>query len=130
MLASIAMILLAQSPIDQARAQENPLARAALDAIAVKCVQCHGPDVPHPKAAFGYVTDLNRLVVSGKYIVPGDLEKSELWKEIDEGDMPPDNAKAGPLTPQETEAIRQWILGGAPPLSSNQAARLEKADAS
>src|SRR5436190_13479844 len=114
------MLVLAQSPIAQDRAQENPLARGALDAFAAKCVQCHGPDVPHPKAAFGYVTDLNRLVASGKYIVPGDLDKSELWKEIDEGDMPPDNAKAGPLTPQQIDAIRQWILGGAPSLSSNK----------
>jgi uncharacterized membrane protein/mono/diheme cytochrome c family protein len=111
------MLVLAQSSTPQA-GQENPLARAALDAFASKCVQCHGPDVAHPKAAFGYVTDLGRLVASEKYVVPRNLEKSMLWKEVEEGDMPPDEARAGPLTSAETEAIRQWIVGGAPPLTS------------
>lgn len=116
MLASLfVMLVLAQSSAPQA-APENLLAKGALDAFTGKCVQCHGPDVPHPKGAFGYVTDLNRLVASKKYVIPGNLDKSMLWKEIDEGDMPPDEARAGPLTHAETEAILQWIVGGAPPL--------------
>jgi uncharacterized membrane protein len=62
------------------------------------------------------VTDLKRLTASNKYVTPGHPDQSELWKEIDEGDMPPDKARAGPLTPAEKDAIFQWIVGGAPPL--------------
>src|SRR6185369_7036279 len=113
---SVMLLLLLQATPPKPTSQEHPLARAALDVFASKCVQCHGQDVPHPKAGFGYVTDLQRLVSSGKYVAPGALDKSELWKEIEEGDMPPDKALAGPLTPEETDAIRRWILGGAPPL--------------
>src|SRR5262249_55555413 len=63
-------------------------------------------------------TDLEKLAASGKYVVPGNLEKSEVWQEISEGDMPPDNAKAGPLSAQETDAIRRWIVEGAPSLNA------------
>ncbi len=101
------------------RPGENPLARAALGAFAAKCVQCHGPQVAHPRAAFGYVTDLKRLVTNGKYIVPGDLVKSELWSEIAEGDMPPDEARNGPLDPAQVQAVREWILAGAPVLDQD-----------
>lgn len=111
---------LAQIPVSPAfaPAAENPLARAALDVFTNKCTQCHGPQVPHPKAAFGFITDLPRLVSSGRYIVPGDLASSEIWSQISDGDMPPDNARAGPLIPSETEAIKAWISAGAPPLSA------------
>jgi mono/diheme cytochrome c family protein/uncharacterized membrane protein len=111
----ICLLVLAQTPLVQPSNQTSLLAQAALNAFTSKCAQCHGTDVPHPKAAFGFVTDLKRLVDSEKYVLPGSLEKSALWKEIDEGDMPPDAARAGPLTPQEIDAIRQWILAGAPP---------------
>jgi uncharacterized membrane protein len=105
-------------PAPAVAAVENPLARSALDAFENKCVQCHGLDVPHPKAGFGFVTDLRRLVASEKYVVPGSLERSRLWSEIDEGDMPPDEARAGPLTAVEKNAIRRWIVGGAPALDA------------
>lgn len=99
----------------QAAPDSRPaLAREALAAFAAKCVQCHGPEVPHPKAAFGFVTDLDRLVASGKYVRPGHPEDSEVWKEISEGDMPPDEAKAGPLSQGEKDAILAWIVAGAP----------------
>ena len=115
---TVATLALAQATLGQTAVQENPLARAALDVFATKCVQCHGTEVPHPKAAFGYVNDLKRLVASGKYVVPGQPDKSELWKEIEEGDMPPDEARAGPITPAEKNSILQWIAGGAPQLAS------------
>jgi mono/diheme cytochrome c family protein len=105
-------LLLAQVPQSPPRGDE--LAAAARAVFATKCVQCHGPALPHPKAGFGYITDLRRLVDSGKYIVPGAPEKSEIWLQISEGDMPPDGAKAGPLTQAETDAILAWIVAGAP----------------
>src|SRR5258708_5533722 len=105
-------LLLAQIPRSWTASDE--LATAARAVFATKCIQCHGPQVPHPKAAFGYITDLHRLVASAKYIVPGKPAESEIWKEISDGDMPPDEAKAGPLTQAESDAILAWIVGGAP----------------
>lgn len=116
---AILAALLAQAQLSQAQVApsalaSDDLASAARAAFASKCVQCHGPDVPHPKASFGYVTDLRRLVASGKYAVPGKPEESEIWKQISGGDMPPDEAKAGPLSPAERDAILAWIVAGAP----------------
>lgn len=122
MIRSLALaFLLAQAPEGPsapAPTGRAELADAARAALAAKCIQCHGPALPNPKAAFGYVTDLDRLISANKYIVPGKPEESELWKEIDEGDMPPDTAKAGPLTQAEREAIRAWIASLDPPPAS------------
>jgi hypothetical protein len=107
-------IVLAQiqpAPVDRAA-----LARDALDVLGTKCVQCHGSNLPHPRASFGYVNDLRKLVQSGKYVAPGKLEESEIWKQIKDDDMPPDGAARGPLTPDEKERIRAWIEAGAPTL--------------
>lgn len=86
----------------------------ALAAFADKCIQCHGPGLSRPKGKFGFVTDLKTLAESPRYVVPGSLTESFLWRQIDEGEMPPDEARAGPLTPQEKSAIRAWIEAGAP----------------
>lgn len=101
---------------------QNPFARAALDAFTNKCSQCHGESLPFPKAEFGFITNLSRLAASPRHIVPGDLAKSEVWKMISGGDMPPDSAREGPLSAEQTEAIRQWILHGAPSLTPGGAA--------
>jgi mono/diheme cytochrome c family protein/uncharacterized membrane protein len=92
----------------------DDLAAGARAAFAAKCVQCHGPRLPRPKSGFGFVTDLARLAASPKYIVPGDPDGSFLWRQIAEGEMPPDNAKAGPLTDAERDAVQGWIRSGAP----------------
>jgi mono/diheme cytochrome c family protein len=107
-------MMLAQWGAQVGHAAPTDLARGALAVFATKCVQCHGPDVPHPKAGFGFVTDLPRLVESGMYVVPGKPEESEIWKQISDGDMPPDEARAGPLSQAEKDAIVAWIAAGAP----------------
>lgn len=87
----------------------DSLQSAAVAALTAKCAQCHGPDLPHPKSNFGFVNDPARLIASGTYVVPGRPADSEIWKEISAGDMPPDEAKAGPLTDAEKSAIQSWI---------------------
>jgi uncharacterized membrane protein len=42
-------------------------------------------------------------------------EASKLWTKIADGDMPPDDARAGDLTEGERQSIHQWIEAGAPP---------------
>jgi uncharacterized membrane protein len=87
----------------------------AAGVFAAKCVECHSADLPHPKGKFGYVLDLPRVAANPKLLVPHHPEKSKLWKLIADGDMPPDNARAGPLTGREMTAVREWIEAGAPP---------------
>src|SRR5436190_8105744 len=84
------------------------------DVLAAKCSQCHGPQLPHPKGKFGFITDLRRLGADANYVVPGDPGGSYLWNQIDDGEMPPKKAKAGPLTDQEKADIEEWIKAGAP----------------
>jgi len=91
-------------------------ADAALDAVVAKCADCHGPQLRKPKGKFGYVLDLARVAANEEYVVPGDPGASEFWLTIDADEMPPDDAKAGPLTAAERTAIYDWIrLGAAAP---------------
>ena len=69
----------------------------ALAVFQAKCAACHGPQAAKPKK-FGYITDLKRLAANPKYVIPHDPDKSGVWQSIDEGDMPPDDAKTGPLS--------------------------------
>ena len=82
--------------------------------FAVKCTQCHSADLPRPKGKFGYVLDLPRVAANPRLIVPSDPAHSKLWQQIESGDMPPDDAKAGPLSDSEKQTIRSWIEAGAP----------------
>src|SRR5262245_25870954 len=107
MLAAIVTIILASTPADV-----DPV--HVREVLAAKCAQCHGPQLAHPKGKFGFVTNLARLAADPSYVVPGDPEESYLWNQIDDGEMPPKKAKAGPLTDQEKADIQAWIQAGAP----------------
>ncbi len=114
MLSILPIVVLAQSP----------RADAARAVFTAKCSQCHGPELKHPKASFGFITDLPRLAANPDYVVPGRPELSDLWKKIADGDMPPDGARAGPLTDDERTAIHDWIasLPAAAPKAPSPAA--------
>ena len=90
------------------------LGSAVREIFAVKCVQCHSASLPRPKGKFGYVLDLPRIAANPRLVVPSDAAHSKLWQKIEEGDMPPDDAKAGPLSDAQKLTIRAWIEAGAP----------------
>ncbi len=74
------------------------------------CVACHG------NSGNLYLGTYNSTMLTGNSgtpaIVPGNLEQSEIWRRIFiSGDMPPSNEQ--PLTSNEIETIRLWILQGA-----------------
>ncbi len=81
--------------------------------FAAKCATCHGPLLARPKGRFGYVLDLGRVAGNPEMVVPGKPDESELWELIRRGEMPPEDAPAGPLTAEEKEAVRSWIEAGA-----------------
>jgi hypothetical protein len=87
-----------------------------------KCTQCHGTHLRKPKGKFGYVTDLNKVAADPKIVVPSRPEKSKLWKMVENDEMPPEEAKAGPLTADQKQVIQSWIAAGAPPPSPARSA--------
>ena len=79
-----------------------------------KCAECHGSQVGAPKGEFGYVLDLKKLAADPEKVVPYKPEKSELWRLVHDEEMPPEEAKAGPLTKEQKQIIHDWIAAGAP----------------
>jgi mono/diheme cytochrome c family protein len=86
--------------------------------LADHCFQCHGPDARQRQAELRLdtadATAANRD--GGPVIVPGQPEKSELWRRITSTDaderMPPAD-KGRKLTDSEIAILRQWITDGA-----------------
>ncbi|MFT5467783.1 MAG: hypothetical protein ACI8UO_002890 [Verrucomicrobiales bacterium] len=83
-----------------------------------KCYACHGPDEAERKADLRLDTQDGSREDLGDYaaIVPGDVEKSELFYRVSTDDvddvMPP--AKHGePLSASEVDLIKRWIEQGA-----------------
>jgi hypothetical protein len=90
--------------------------------LSDRCFQCHGPNEETRQAEL-------RLDVSDeedgpfqardgyKVIDPKNLSASALWQRLttddDEQRMPPAESSVKPLTADEKELIRQWILDGA-----------------
>jgi mono/diheme cytochrome c family protein len=99
-------------------AQSTPkvvnLAEEARGVFQAKCAGCHGPDLPKPKANFGYVLDLRRLAADREKVIPGRPAESELWALVEHDEMPPPDSPHGALTAVQKEAIRSWIASGAP----------------
>jgi uncharacterized membrane protein/mono/diheme cytochrome c family protein len=118
---AIMSFLAASSPAQENRKTTNSQTQAShARAAAVhqifmaKCVQCHGPQLAKPKGKFGYVLDLARLSANPDLLVPSKPDESRLWEMINNDEMPPEEAKAGPLTHEEKAAIQSWIAAGAP----------------
>lgn len=101
------------------------LAREVSSIFEIKCVECHGAQLAHPKGKFGYIVDLPRLAANAEMIVPGHPDLSDLFQLVDKEDMPGDKASQPPLTQEEKDSVRRWIEIGAPPILS--AAYLETA---
>jgi hypothetical protein len=88
--------------------------------LSDKCFTCHGPDPANRQAGLRLDTEAgSRAELKSKRfaIVPGDPEKSELYRRISSQNpalrMPPAYAGHAPLAPREIEQIRAWIEQGA-----------------
>ena len=90
--------------------------------LSDRCFHCHGPAekqrqadlrLDKPDGPHGAYRTADGTTV----IQPGQLAASELWKRISTDDpdlrMPPEDANKKPLTPEEQQLFRQWILEGA-----------------
>jgi len=86
--------------------------------LSDKCFYCHGPDEGHRKADLRLDSEEGASMDLGGHqaIVPGSLEKSEVWKRImtqEEADLMPPPESEKHLNATEKEIIRQWIEQGA-----------------
>jgi uncharacterized membrane protein len=95
--------------------EDAALATAAVfELFEAKCNDCHGAHLERPKGKFGYTMDLKRVAANEDYVVPGDPSKSELFRLVNEDEMPGKDSKEGPATAAEKLALHRWILAGAP----------------
>jgi uncharacterized membrane protein/mono/diheme cytochrome c family protein len=98
-----------------ADSEDSALATAAVfELFEAKCNDCHGAHLERPKGKFGYTMDLKRVAANEDYVVPGDPSKSELFRLVNEDEMPGKDSKEGPATAAEKLALHRWILAGAP----------------
>ncbi|MEM8669168.1 MAG: PSD1 and planctomycete cytochrome C domain-containing protein [Planctomycetota bacterium] len=94
--------------------------RDVLPVLSDRCFHCHGPDENDRAADLRLDLEEAAKEDLGGYaaIVGGNLEESEIWQRIITEDedlqMPPTDSHRKPLTKSEREAIRRWILDGAP----------------
>jgi uncharacterized membrane protein len=79
-----------------------------------KCNDCHGAHLTKPKGKFGYVMDLKRVGENEDWVAGTDPGKSELFRLVNEDEMPGKDSDYGAATPAEKLALRRWIQLGAP----------------
>ena len=113
------------APEEEAQSKEALLVTAAVfELFEGKCNDCHGAQLAKPKGKFGYMMDLKRVAANEDYVVPGDPDKSEMYRLVNEDEMPGKDSEHGVATAAEKLALRQWIQIGAPAaLPAAQAAR-------
>lgn len=107
-----------QTPPDAApaAAREDALitTAAVFEFFDSKCNDCHGAHLERPKGKFGYVMDLKRVAANEDWVTDKKASKSELFRLVNEDEMPGKDSKTGPATAAEKLALRHWIEMGAP----------------
>jgi mono/diheme cytochrome c family protein len=87
--------------------------------LSANCFACHGIDAQHREAKLRLDTFEGATAEREgvRALVPGDVEKSELWQRIisphEDEVMPPPDSHKPPLKPEQRELIRRWIQQGA-----------------
>ena len=79
------------------------------------CFKCHGPDEKQRKGKLRL--DERDAAIVKKAIIPGDPEASEMMKRMhstDDDEIMPPPKERRPMTPEEIEVLRKWIVQGAP----------------
>src|SRR5581483_7095471 len=86
--------------------------------LSDSCFQCHGPDSARRKANLRLDTEEGAFAPrkGSPALVPGSLDKSELYQRItaaDENERMPPATSGHRLTPEQIALIRRWIEQGA-----------------
>ncbi len=78
--------------------------------FATRCRDCHGAQQPEAALSLRNVWDVLLGGDSGPAVVPGHPEQSLLWKQVNQGAMPP--PESGSLSQREKQLLRRWIATG------------------
>ncbi|CAG0960913.1 putative serine/threonine-protein kinase PkwA [Planctomycetaceae bacterium] len=122
----------AAEPTDK---EKSEMAAKVYALLKDKCASCHSADakvVFGKKGTLNYILDYDKLI-SEKLIDTKSPEKSELYTELSEGNMPRELDKDGKpktkkkLAQADIDLVLNWIKAGAPrwPLSASSAIALE-----
>jgi hypothetical protein len=82
-----------------------------LPILTANCLKCHGEEVKKSGLDLRSVTTMLKGGTSGPVLVKGHADKSLVYEQVSKQVMPP--CKAGKLTSQQIDTIRDWIDGGA-----------------
>ena len=93
-------------------APSSELALQARRVLEAHCYRCHGRD-GMVEGGFNFVLDREQLVSRRGMVVPGNADKSRLFRRVRNGEMPPDGDGA-PLSESDIAALRDWINADAP----------------
>ncbi|MFM8172971.1 MAG: c-type cytochrome domain-containing protein, partial [Pirellulaceae bacterium] len=99
---------LAALPLPQANAQPDEFTAVRL--ITTRCLTCHAGSEPEGGLDLSSHASALRGGESGSAIDPASPIASRLWMQIESDQMPPED----PLSSDEKEVIRQWLMAGAP----------------
>ncbi|HZT82494.1 MAG TPA: c-type cytochrome domain-containing protein [Gemmataceae bacterium] len=91
------------------------LARQANQVLTTHCYRCHGENGA-AEGGLNYIRDRDMLVARKK-LVPGDAERSKLFRRVQKGEMPPPEEATRP-GPAEVAVLKEWINAGAPAATS------------
>ena len=98
-------------------AEADPFADVVGPMFNARCESCHNEDKQESGLVLTSFEGVMRGGESGRVIVPGNLELSELYRRItedpDSDEFMPAEGKT-PLTARQTEIIEWWIAAGAP----------------
>lgn len=116
----VALLLLSPLAARAAEPDRAELVRKAHAILKANCYRCHGQEGAI-EGGMNYVLDLEKLV-QRKKVLPGNADKSPLYKKVLNNLMPPPDEKAQ-LAEADKAILKQWIEAGAPKLPSSSTAR-------
>ena len=90
---------------------QEELQDLAHEVMRKNCNSCHGSGTQKPRGGFGFIDDLNRLVLTPEYIVPGYADRSSLVIKVLKDEMP-DGAAYGvedPVSVKEKKVLVAWV---------------------
>lgn len=87
------------------------------------CFECHGQDPGNIEKDLNILNHAQLLDSARRIVVPGKPEESRLIQRIADGSMPPEEeeTRLPRLSEKELTILRDWIIGGAPPLPTTDA---------
>ncbi len=81
--------------------------------LAARCYQCHGPDLHQNGLRLDSLASILKGSDNGNVVIPGDGDKSPLVRRILGLERPRMPYGAPPLSADDVELIRQWVVDGA-----------------